>query len=382
LEKHNAWYWDVYENKKRKMIRLGSSRENEPDYLANKQAACNKANELHAEREKLAKQQGQQQEAPPTGNITIAEYAECEYLPWAQRNKAASTYHCYRKIWNNPLKAHFGRRKLNEYRPYMATAFLGSLALVGQGRNTIAHTRAVMSGIFAHAVGGGHLELNPIAGAQQREKVKEPEETQHYELSEMALILAALDREETARQHSVMALAFIGLRRGEISGLRWADVNLANGSLWVRRSAWQGIAAERPKNRKSIREVTLGTVVTKSLTRLRRLYAPINDYVFENEAGNPLDLGLYSARVLRPTLSERGVNCWKGYHSGRRGVETEMQRYTNGNSQITSYHFGHSKEVADAHYIKPLPDETKRAALAFDAALATLLADNSGQIVQ
>jgi hypothetical protein len=62
-----------------------------------------------------------------------------------------------------------------------------------------------------------------------------------------------------------------------------------------------------------------------------------------------------------------------------------MQRYTNGNSQITSHHFGHSKEVADANYIKPLPDETRKAVLAFDAGLAAAIAavaDNSGHIVR
>jgi hypothetical protein len=136
------------------------------------------------------------------------------------------------------------------------------------------------------------------------------------------------------------------------------------------------------KNEQSIGEVTMGTVVIKSLERLRQLSTPVNDYVFENEAGNPLDLGLYSSRVLFPTLEARGVKCWKGFHSGRRGAETEMQRYTNGNSQITSHHFRHSKAVAEAHYTKPLPDETKKAALAFDATLPAFLAENSGEIVQ
>jgi hypothetical protein len=47
-----------------------------------------------------------------------------------------------------------------------------------------------------------------------------------------------------------------------------------------------------------------------------------------------------------------------------------MNRYTNGNSETTSYHFGHTKAVADAHYIKPLPEETRVAALALDSALS------------
>jgi hypothetical protein len=46
-----------------------------------------------------------------------------------------------------------------------------------------------------------------------------------------------------------------------------------------------------------------------------------------------------------------------------------MNRHTRGNSQVTSHHFGHSKEVADAHYIKPIPEETYKAATALDTAL-------------
>ena len=46
-----------------------------------------------------------------------------------------------------------------------------------------------------------------------------------------------------------------------------------------------------------------------------------------------------------------------------------MNRYT-GNSQVTAHHFGHTKQVADTHYIKPLPEETKVAALKLDRAFA------------
>lgn len=202
----------------------------------------------------------------------------------------------------------------------------------------------------------------------------------------MALILSALDSDTTARQHTVMALAFLGLRRGEIAGVKWEDVNLAAGSLWVRRSAWQGIVADSPKNSQSVREVTLGTVATKALARLRRLNLnPDTAFVIQNEVGGAVDLGLYSSRVLRPTFERLGLT-WRGLHAGRRGAETEMQGHTNGNTQITSHHFGHSKEVADAHYTKPLPDATRQAALAFDSALSTalknLMEDSGGQQIQ
>jgi len=81
-----------------------------------------------------------------------------------------------------------------------------------------------------------------------------------------------------------------------------------------------------------------------------------------------LDLYKLAREIIRPALATMGIE-WKGYYGGRRGAETEMNRYTNGNSQLTAHHFGHTKEVADSHYIKPLPDETRIAALALDAAI-------------
>lgn len=93
-----------------------------------------------------------------------------------------------------------------------------------------------------------------------------------------------------------------------------------------------------------------------------------NGFVLENGKGDMLDLKDLARRLIRPTFKESGLN-WKGYYAGRRGAETEMNRYTNGNSQITSHHFGHTKAVADAHYMKPIPEETKVAALALDSAL-------------
>ena len=96
----------------------------------------------------------------------------------------------------------------------------------------------------------------------------------------------------------------------------------------------------------------------------------VSGYIFENSLGNPLDLNALSRDIIRPVLAEHGLE-WKKYYAGRRGAETEMNRHTRGNSQVTSHHFGHSKEVADAHYIKPIPEETRKAALALDAALAS-----------
>jgi integrase len=165
-----------------------------------------------------------------------------------------------------------------------------------------------------------------------------------------------------------MALAFIGLRPSEIRGLRWEDVNLGAGVLRVRRSAWRDSINEGGKGKNSMRDVTLGATLIGILSECQKLQRSQRGFVLENSLGAPLDLDALARDVIRPTF-EKCKLTWKGYYGGRRGAETEMNRYTNGNSQITSHHFGHTKAVADAHYIKPLPEETRVAALALDATL-------------
>ena len=110
-------------------------------------------------------------------------------------------------------------------------------------------------------------------------------------------------------------------------------------------------------------------MLVRILQQFHEKYPSASGYVLENSKGHPLELGQFSTRAIRPLLEKLGLE-WKGYHAGRRGAETEMNRYTNGNSQITMHHFGHTKEVADAHYIKPLPEETRKVALRFDRALS------------
>ena len=366
-ERNGSWFWLFYSLGKKVSVKLGRTSE-----ITSKSAACDEANRRHKNGDGPARNDSDG--VTRNGSMQITEYAEEHFLKWAEREKTASTAHGYKQVYNAHLKAHFGTMKLAEYETHIATKFFGKLAAAGKlNRTSISHVQAVASKLFSNAVAEGHIADNPIAKKAKllvkpkKQKVK----TLFYELEEMAQILHALDSDANAKAHAVMALTFVGLRRAETMGLKWEDLNLASGSLWVRRSAWMGKASETPKNQNSVREVTLGTIATNSLLRWKRL-APtsLNGFVFENEAGKPLDLGLFSTRHLRPALEAKGVVCWKGFHSGRRGAETEMQRFTNGNAQTTHAHFGHSVEVAQSHYTGPVPEETRKAALALDAAVA------------
>jgi len=302
----------------------------------------------------------------PEQVVTITDFVETIYLPWVREQKRASTQNGYQKIWDRHLCEHFGQTLLRDYTPGMATRFLTELARRGMGKNAGDHVRALMSGIFKHAAALEYVNTNPIHLAKVLVTPRAPKETPHYTVQEMGSVLSGLQDQPEARV--AMALAFLGLRPSEIHGLRWEDVDQFHGVLRIRRSAWRKIINEGGKGKRSVRDVTLGATVGGILESYRQSRHSQSGFVLENTAGNPLDLYKLAREIIRPTFAIMGVE-WKGYYGGRRGAETEMNRYTNGNSQLTAHHFGHTKEVADSHYIKPLPEETRIAALALDAAI-------------
>src|SRR5271165_1386397 len=302
----------------------------------------------------------------PEQALTSVDFVDSVYMPWVRANKQASTINGYEKMWKKHLQGHFGNRLLSDYQPHQATAFLTNLAEKGMGLNAVKHVRSLMSGIFQHAAALGYTSTNPIHFAKVLVTPRAPKATPHYTIMEMASALTVLQGQTQARL--VMVLTFIGLRPSEIRGLKREDIDLGAGVLRIRRSAWRSSINEGGKGKNSSRDVTLGPVVIGILMEHMEAQRSQRGFLLENTLGMPLDLDALARDVIKPTFAASGLE-WKGYYAGRRGSETEMNRYTNGNSQITSHHFGHTKAVADAHYIKPIPEETKIAALALDSTL-------------
>ena len=345
--RHGAWHWRRYEGGKQVSTKLADYSDQYRSIkdvlpLANAQAA-----------------QSLPQTTQRNGRVAIVEFAETVYLPWAAANKRPATFDGYRKMWNKHLKTHFGKLLLTQYAPHHATDFLTGLAQRKMGRYALSHIRALMSGIFSHAVARGYLQLNPIHGAQILAKVKAPGEQKHYTVPEMRAILKALQDEPQAL--AAMALAFVGVCRGEMRGLKWEDFDPA-GAVFVRRSVWgKDKVSDGGKTEKRVRRIRIGPGLVDILENLRTWRPSINGWILENSAGNPLDVSQHGERVIRPKFEKAGLE-WKGYHSGRRGAETEMMQFTNGNAQITAPYFGHSQETALRHYAQGLPDATENAA--------------------
>jgi integrase len=155
----------------------------------------------------------------------------------------------------------FGGLRLSDVRRSDLQALVDRL--VGQGlsgskvRNIVIPIRV----LFRHALERDEINANPASGLRlpngigRRERAASP--------GEAAELLAALP--DSLRP--IYATAFYaGLRRGELRGLRWDDVNLAKGVITVRRS-WDDYAGEiTPKSEKGRRTVPLTALLRDHLT--------------------------------------------------------------------------------------------------------------------
>lgn len=177
---------------------------------------------------------------------------------------------------------------------------------------TIAQVRGVLHTALGQAVAWGLIPRNPVT-ATERPRVEEAPLPRVLDRDEARAFLAAAAGE---RLGALLVVGLVlGLRRGELQGLRWQDVDLVAGRLTVaeqrRHRTGRGMVPARPKTN-SGRTILLPAVVVAALTRRQRQQAAERDaagerwqehgLVFCSTLGTPL-WGSQVYTALRRTLT-------------------------------------------------------------------------------
>jgi integrase len=274
----------------------------------------------------------------------VVEFWDRVYLPFIESsNLKPATIHSYKQVWHQHLKLHFHAVNLSDYKTHMMSVFLTGLAKTHRPR-TLNNTKWLASAIFAHAVATGNCETNPIRDAMVLGKTLGHGDTKSYTLEEMENVISALVERVDAQL--VMALSFfLGLRKGEIQGLQWSDVD--EDFIHVRRAFSRGVVGP-PKSKKSLRSLPIIQPV-RGLLALWRAKTGDGVWVFPNTEGNASNMDRFANVTIKPVLQKAG-HKWKGFHAGRRGLATELRSLT-GNSTAGRDALGHSKtSVTEEHY--------------------------------
>lgn len=210
---------------------------------------------------------------------------------------AANTVRSYRLCLDRHIAPRMGQMWLSDVQPRHIQSLYADLLAAGVGKRTVELTHVTLHAAFKQAVRWQMLARNPV------EAVEPPRpERKEVVVLEPERIGAIL---ETARLSPVGGLVYLalctGMRKGELLGLRWTDIDWDTGSIQVRRSLVRvggQIVVKDTKTKGSRRSVPVDRMV---LSRLRSMKTTSSsEYVFARQNGkDPMDPSTVSHQFAR-----------------------------------------------------------------------------------
>jgi integrase len=205
-----------------------------------------------------------------SGRLTVGEWFD-RWLktqePPALKPKAYTAYESHIRMH---LKPAFGNRPLVKLQPQEVREFMKRKADEGLSAKSIRHYRATLRAALNVAMRDGCVARNVAALAKPPRLEKRA--LQVFSRDEARLFL------ETVKGHRLEAVFSValslGMREGEILGLRWQDVDLVNGTLTIcyslqrvkRPKAEKGkLELVAPKTERSRRQIVLPQVAVSAL---------------------------------------------------------------------------------------------------------------------
>ncbi len=221
--------------------------------------------------------------------VTFEDLAEDWYSSGKlKRDWSLSTRRDYRSVLDHHLIAHFGELRIESIRSTRVESWRDEqVSERGMSRRNANKLLAILHGIFEHAVRKHGLLANPVKDVEKLRESYDAERFDFYSPEEVReLVAKASDAQDGA---VYLTASFSGLRRGELIGLLWEDVDFENHSLRV----WETVTLRergRPKSRKS-RTVPMVEDVASALQALkeRERHTQPKDPVFANEEGEAID---------------------------------------------------------------------------------------------
>ncbi|MFA5844461.1 MAG: site-specific integrase [Coriobacteriia bacterium] len=257
--------------------------------------------------------------------LTVGEYLE-SWLASCGSRVAPYTLDRYETIVRRHLIPAFGTVKLAQLGPerieryYLEALQSGRLSGGELSARTVLHHHRVFRRALSRAVRLRYIPLNPCDAVDP----PTPERKEAHAIDELATErLLAAAREESGHLSlytAILLAANVGLRRGEVLGLRWSDVDLEGGALVVRETLQDpssGLAFRQPKSELSRRRLALDAFTVRELKeyRIRQSQRRLelgpawrdNGLVCPEHRGEPWRPSIFS-QVYRRFCGRRGIH--------------------------------------------------------------------------
>jgi integrase len=321
---------------------------------------------------------------------TIQEYS----IWWLQNVKShrvkQSTLSDYEDRLRRTVFPHLGRKPLQDLTVRDVESWIHLLRKLGSATRTINGARQVLGAVAKHAVRAGLIPKNPVELTERAQLQSSEGRSLHnpWSKEEAARVLNIC----TGTEYDLFAhlAIYLGLRRGEILGLKWRDVNFVDAGLSINRtlkeersfledgSARTQLVTDSPKTIASNRHLKLPAAVQHAINRhmqaigisgVRFSEDKFDDPIFMSRAGSWFHPSNYSKRFQDFLLSQsvRRIRIHDIRHtSAMIGLESGVR------IEAVSQALGHTRidvtKSIYAPYVQALADE-------FTSGLATAFID-------
>jgi len=325
---------------------------------------------------------------------TVSQFLD-EWLSHVSREKRQRTRDAYKTTVEKHLRPALGRIRLADLRPIHIERFITAQHDRGLAPATVAKHYWTLHKALDRAVMWGKLATNPADRVERPSLGKS--RIRVLSVDEQARVLAAArtagrrrkkgppeEGEPPSWLYGVVLLALAtGMRRGELLGLRWADVDLDAGVVGVRdtiEESTAGVELGKTKTDAAVRQIRIPDAAVAFLREHKERQDELRDAI-STYVDNDLVFALSDGRERRPStvtasfahlceelkIGEAHFHCLRHTHATellRAGVPVKG----------VSERLGHSSPSTTlAIYAHVLPDMQADAARRTDAALARIL---------
>ena len=300
----------------------------------------------------------------------------------------------YESVWKLYIRDGIGRRRIAETGPYDVEKYFRQLKSAGAGRETVRYVRSTLHRACRLArKWSGNALPNPITDTELPSwgTAGRPEPVRSPSVDEVISLLRASERLDPRYRVGIYVVAATGMRRGEVCGLRWRDVDFESSALVIDESvitADGGAEVKSPKTRASVRRLAIDAGTLQLLSQLRAEQealaviseVPLTDsgFVLSVEPGG--DVPLHPDTLSKAFAKARkvaGIEADVHLHSLRHFQATTLDSVISEKQKQSR--LGWSTVHMARHYTDAIPAEDRRAAEHVGRVLAESLEPQVGQ---
>ena len=305
--------------------------------------------------------------------ITLEAFCDTWMKEYAKNKVKKSSYAGYETTIRVHIKPLLGHHNLTKLKPLQVQEWINYLIEDRQlASKTVHNYFSVLDTILQTALKWGYISKNPCELIDLPSKDKK--EAAYYNRDEVIVLLNALEKvpyEELKYKVGITLTLFTGLRKGELMGLKWENIDLDERIVSVVQTRMYnkgfGVYEDTPKTAKSRRRISIPQECVTLLKQLKlkedkqRLLVGSkwieSGAIFQNDFGEPLYPQMIST-WFRKFLKANDLRLITMHQL--RHTHTSMLAYLNMDKIQISQRLGHSQLSTTMNIYTHLFEETDR----------------------